>query len=44
MSVYLKIDVGYHRAGIPNENWSQIQKVAKVLAENSGIGLLAINF
>ena len=34
-SVYLKIDVGYHRAGIPNENSNQILEVAEILAEHS---------
>ena len=34
-SVYLKIDVGYHRAGIPNDNSSQILEVAEILAEHS---------
>ena len=34
-SVYLKIDVGYPRAGIPHQNSGQIQQVAELLAHHS---------
>ena len=33
-SVYLKIDVGYHRAGVPSSDETQILSIAKALLAN----------
>ena len=36
-SVYLKVDVGYHRAGVPSTNSDQLLEIAKLLYSNEDL-------